>query len=76
MQKLNQPYVNIHPLPLRPPSHPTLIPPRKVITEHLVELPVLYSRFPLAIHIYVNAALAIHPTLPLPLFVCLAKEFF
>ena len=45
--EVNQLYVYIYPLPLEPPSPP--IPPRQVITEHRAELPVLYSRFPLAI---------------------------
>ena len=33
-----------------PHTHPGLIPPIQVIKEHRAELPVLYSRFPLAIY--------------------------
>ena len=45
--EVNQLYVYLYPLPLGPPSHPS-IPPIQFITEHRAELPVLYSRFPLA----------------------------
>ena len=45
--EVNQLQVYIYPLPLEPPIPP--IPPTQVITEHQAELPVLYSRFPLAI---------------------------
>ena len=47
---MNQLNVYIYPLPLGPPSHSTAIPPLYVITEHRAELPVLHSRFPLAIY--------------------------
>ena len=43
---INQLYVYIYPLPLEPPSHPT----RSSQSTELTELPVLYSRFPLAIY--------------------------
>ena len=50
--EVNQLYVYIYPFPLGSPSHPP--PPShpsiQVITEHRAELPVLYSRFPLAIY--------------------------
>ena len=47
---MNQLYVDLYPLCLEPPSHFPLIPHLEVITEHQAELPVLYSRFPLAIY--------------------------
>ena len=47
--EVNQLCVYIYPLPLGPPSHPTPIPPIQVVTEHRTELPVLHSKFPLAI---------------------------
>ena len=47
---MNQLYVYIHSIPLGPPSHLTCYPTCLAITEHRAELPVLYSRFPVAIH--------------------------
>ena len=47
--KVNQPYVNTHPLPLGFPSHPLPSSPSQVISEHRAELPVLYSGFPFTI---------------------------
>ena len=44
-KSVNQLYVYIHPLPLEPPSHPA----RSSQSTELTELPVLDSRFPLAI---------------------------
>ena len=62
-------YLSISPLswvslPL-PPSHPSRL---SQSTEHQAELPVLYSKFPLAVSFthgseYVTASLSIHPTL-------------
>ena len=46
--EVNQLYAYICPLPLGTPSHP-LIPAVLVTTEHQAELPLLYSRFPLAV---------------------------
>ena len=48
--EVNQLYECIYCLPLGPTSSliPPSIPPIQVITEHRCELPVLYSRFPLA----------------------------
>ena len=46
---MNQPQVYICPLPLEPPSHLPPIPSLQVVTEHQVELPVSYSKFPLAV---------------------------
>ena len=44
--------VYICPFPLEPPSHLLShpIPPLWIVTEHWVELPVSYSKFPLAIY--------------------------
>ena len=50
---VNQPYIGplyIGPLPLEPPSHLQPHCTLYVVTEHLVEFPVLYSNFPLAIY--------------------------
>ena len=60
-------------LPLQTPSYPHPIPPLYVVTEHWVELPVLYSNFPLAIcftygSLYVSALLSqFVPPSPYPL---------
>ena len=43
----------IYPLPLEPACHPTPIPPKR-----RAELPVLYSRFPLAIYVFLRSTLA------------------
>ena len=48
--EVNQLYLHIRPHPLGPPFHHGPIPPLWVITEHLAELPVLFSSFPLAIY--------------------------
>ena len=47
---VNQPYVYMYPLPLEPPSHSLTPIPPIWLTEHWIELPVLYSNFPLAIY--------------------------
>ena len=55
-------------LPLKPPCHIPLHPPLKAVTEHQVELPVLYSNFPLAVwHMYAFQCYSLnssHPLLP------------
>ena len=48
--EVNEPYANLYPLLLGPPSYLTPIPPLCVITEHRAKLPVLSSSFPLAIY--------------------------
>ena len=45
---MNQPQVDICPLPLEPPSHP--IPPLQIITVLWFEFPESYTKFPLAIY--------------------------
>lgn len=57
----------MYPLPIEPPSHPTLL----CVTQHLAELPVLYSTFPLYLFctrkcMHFNATLLIRPTLSSP----------
>ena len=81
------PYIDINqlcicPLPLEPslpshpiPSHPR--PPLLVVTEHQVELPVLYTEFPLAIYFtrgtaYVSTLLS--PFVPLSFPHCVHKS--
>ena len=48
--EVNEPYANLYPLLLGPPSYLTPIPPLCVITEHRAKLPVLSSSFPLAVY--------------------------
>ena len=51
--------MHISPLPLQPPFYPTDHPPFLVITEYRAELPVLYSRFPVAIYfIYMSVLIS------------------
>ena len=47
--QVNQLYMYIHPLPLKPLSHPPIL-PVQVITELPAELPVLCSSLPLAFY--------------------------
>ena len=47
--RVNQLYIHVYPFSLGSRSPPP-IPPLQVTTEHRVELPVLYSRFPLSIY--------------------------
>ena len=47
----------IYPLPLEPACHPHPHPPQ-VVRERRAELPVLYSRFPLAIYVFLRSTLA------------------
>ena len=46
--------------------NPSPIPPFSVIREHLAELPVLYSSFPLAVYV---AHGSIYESIPIPQFV-------
>ena len=75
---MNQPQVYMCTLPLEPSSHPdhhghplNSIPFLQVVTEHRVELPVTYGKFPLALYftfgnVYVSKLLSLsHPLLPL-----------
>ena len=69
---MNQPSVYTCPLAFEPPSHSSSIPPLWLVTEHWVELPVLYNNFPLAIYftygdVYVSMLLSqFVPPFPLP----------
>ena len=66
---MNQLYVHTYPLPPGPPCCPPPIPLIWVITEHRVELPMLFSNFPQALcfthgSVYMNAPSSSRPLLP------------
>ena len=67
---LNQLYVPIHPLPLKPPSHPH--PTLSVITEGQAELPLWSCGLPLTTVLYVvvcinvGTAVSAHPSFSFP----------
>ena len=75
--EVNEPYANLYPLLLGPPSYLTPIPPLCVITEHRAKLPVLSSSFPLAIYLthgsvlHVSATFLVHPILLFSCCVCM-----
>ena len=62
---MSQLYVDIYPLLLEPPSHPSVAAAIYVIAEHRAELPALHSSFPLAVlHMLVCASLLLLQSVP------------
>ena len=62
---MSQLYVDIYPLLLEPPSHPSVAAAIYVIAEHRAELPALHSSFPLAVlHVLVCASLLLLQSVP------------
>jgi len=75
--EVNQLYVHTYPLPPGPPCRPPPIPLIGVITEHRVELPMLYSNFPQALcfthgSVYMSELLPVRPALSFP--ICVRKS--